>query len=252
MFAIERQQAILNYIKEKKSITVKELSKKFYIGEATIRRDLEKLENTSMIKRTYGGAILKVGLDIEVPLSIRESERKLEKDSIARLASELVNSGDTIIMDSSSTVMQMIEHIKMKTDLTVITNGAKTATRLAEHTKFKLFSTGGRMREETLTYYGETANAFIKRFNADVVFLSCGALSMDKGITDSNEEEESLRCLMIESANRSVLLCDYTKFNKTSFCKICDISDVDIIITDQKPSDMWIEYARQMNTELIY
>jgi DeoR/GlpR family transcriptional regulator of sugar metabolism len=192
-----------------------------------------------------------LGLDVELPLSVRETKRIDEKSKIAQSAVNLINDGDTIIMDSSSTVMRMADYLQNKADLTIITNGAKTAVKLAEQIECKLYCTGGRMRENTLTFFGESANSFIEKFNADKVFLSCGALSMKKGITDSHEEEGKLRRLMIDASKTAVLLCDHTKFDTISFCKICDVKCVEYIITDTMPSLDWVNYAERKNLRLI-
>lgn len=252
MFAIERRKEILEHLKKHKAVTVKELSNRFYIGEATIRRDLEKLEKSGLINRTYGGAVLLEGLHAEIPLYVRESEKKEEKDKIASLASEYVSNGDVIIMDSSSTTIRMIPYLANKTKLTIITNGAKTAVDLAELKNFKVYSTGGKLRENSLSYIGETANKFFNNFNADTLFFSCRALSIERGITDSNEEEAILRKLMIQSSHKSVLLCDSSKFDRTSFCKIGHINYIDTIVTDKKPNDKWIEYLSEQNVKLDF
>lgn len=252
MFAIERRQAILDWLREEKSATVKALSLKFYIGEATIRRDLEKLEKAGLINRTYGGAVLLEGQHAEVPLSVREVEHKQEKGLIAELAAKLVNSGEILILDSSSTTMRMIPFLRQYTELTIITNGAKTAVDIAEETNFNVYCTGGKMRENSLSYIGESANAFFERFNADTVFFSCRALSMNKGIADSNEQEAKLRRLMIESSRKSVLLCDHTKFDKTSFCKIGDLDDIDVLVTDERPPNEWLDFLDDRNVQLVY
>lgn len=252
MFAIERRKEILELLRKQKAVTVKDLSNKFFIGEATIRRDLEKLEKSGLLNRTYGGAVLLEGLHTEIPLYVRESERKQEKDTIACFASKYVSNGDIIIMDSSSTTMMMNSYLQSKTDVTIITNGAKTAVDLAEMKTFNVYSTGGKLRENSLSYIGETANKFFNNFNADTLFFSCRALSMKRGITDSNEEEAMLRKLMIQASRRSVLLCDSTKFDKTSFCKIGDVMCIDTIITDIKPNEEWIAFLKEQEIDLIY
>lgn len=252
MFAIERRKAIFDVLKKEKSVTVRKLSEQFYIGEATIRRDLEKLKKSGLVNRTYGGAVLIEGLHTEVPLYVRETERREEKNTISKLASKLISNGDIVILDSSSTTLRMVSTLHNLTDLSVITNGARTAVDLAEVRNIKVYSTGGVLRDNSLSYIGEMAKAFLNNFNADILFFSCRALSMDKGITDSNEEEATLRKLMIKSSKTSVLLCDSTKFDHTSFCKIGDIDCVDYIITDTKPSSMWIDYFKEHDIELVY
>jgi DeoR/GlpR family transcriptional regulator of sugar metabolism len=252
MFTIERQQGIVNLLKAKKSITVIELSEKFFIGEATIRRDLEKLEKKGLLKRTYGGAVLLNGLDSEIPLSIREIEQKDAKDVIGHMATQLVDDGDIIIMDSSSTVLKMVPHLKGKSKLTVITNGAKTAVDLGELLHIKVYCTGGMLRENSLSYIGELARRCIDGFFADTLFFSCRSISMENGLSDISEEEAELRRFMIKSCKKVVLLCDNSKFSKVSFSKICDFNKINYIITDKRLSSSWMEFLKEKDVELIY
>lgn len=252
MFTIERQQGIMNVLKSKKSVTVTELSQKFFIGEATIRRDLEKLEKTGLLKRTYGGAVLLEGLDSEIPLSVREIEQKDAKDAIGQIAARQVGDGDIIIMDSSSTTLKMVPHLKGKKQLTVITNGAKTAVELGELLHIKVYCTGGTLRENSLSYIGELARRCIEGFFVDTLFFSCRAISMEKGLSDISEEEAGLRKLMIRNCKKVVLLCDSSKFDRVSFCKICDFDKINAVITDKKPSSQWLECLREKGVELIY
>jgi len=252
MFSIERQQQIMNLLKSKKSVTVAELSQKFYIGEATIRRDMEKLEKMGLIKRTYGGAVLLEGLDSEIPFVVRETEQKDAKDAIGRIAAGLVQDGEIIVMDSSSTTLMMVPYLKGKNRLTIITNGAKIAVELGEQLHTKVYCTGGMLRENSLSYIGELARKCIDNFFADKLFFSCRAISAEKGLSDSNEEEAELRKLMIRNCKKTVLMCDHTKFDQVSFCKICDFDRIDHIITDRKPSQQWIELFKERNVELAY
>ena len=252
MFTIERQKEIMSLLKDKKSVTVIDLSRKFFIGEATIRRDLDKLERMGLLKKTYGGAVLLEGLDMEIPLSVRESEQKSEKDVIGQIASSLVSDSDIIIMDSSSTTLKIVPHLKGKSSLTVITNGAKTAVELGELLHIKVYSTGGMLRENSLSYIGELSRRSIEGFFADTLFFSCRAISLEKGLTDSNESEAELRKTMIKSCRKAVLLCDNTKFDRISFCRIGEFDDINYIVTDKKPEERWLEFFSDKKVEVIY
>lgn len=252
MFVIERQQEILNLLKMQKSVKVTELSKKFYIGEATIRRDLDKLEKKGLLKRTYGGAILLEGLDSEIPLSVREIDQKNAKDIIGNRAVQLVEDGNIIIMDSSSTVLKMAPYLKDRKQLTIITNGAKTAVELGEMFHFKIHCTGGTLRENSLSYIGEHARRCIDSMFADTLFFSCRAISTEKGLTDICEEEAELRKLMIKNCKKIVLLCDSTKFDNVAFCKIEDFDKIHYIVTDKCPSAQWENFFMEKNVTLLY
>ncbi len=252
MFAIQRQQQIMDILRIDKSVTVTQLSKKFYTSEATIRRDLNMLEKLGLLKRTYGGAVLLEGLNMEIPLSVREEEQREEKEIIGQIAASLVKDGDTIIMDSSSSTLKMVPYLKGKDKITVITNGAKTAVKLGELLHIKVYCTGGRLRENSLSYIGQLARRCIEGFFTDSVFFSCRALSMDKGLTDASEDEAELRRLMMKNSKKSILLCDNTKFDKESFCKIGDLESIDYIVTDKKPSSQWMDFLRQNNIKILY
>ena len=154
----QRQKHILEKIRKVKCVDVKSLAKEYFINEATIRRDLNKLANTGLIKRTYGGAVLVEGLDAEIPLYARESSNVEKKEVIGKLASYEVHDDDTIILDSSSTTLKIINHLIGKKNLKIITNGAKTATLLSTLTDCTIYCTGGKLRENSLSFIGQLGN----------------------------------------------------------------------------------------------
>ncbi|NLN82226.1 MAG: DeoR/GlpR transcriptional regulator [Clostridiales bacterium] len=236
MFTLERQTAILEYLKVNKSASISDLSKRFFIGEATIRRDLDKLEKQKLVKRTYGGAVLVEGLNIEIPISVREKEQALAKDIIGRRAAELVNDGDIIIMDSSTTTYYMIPYLKSKSDITIITNGVKTATSLGNTLHTRVYCTGGKLRENSLSLVGQGAKDYIKNFSAQKLFFSCRGITPDNGAMDNSEEEAELRKVMMGCAEGIILLCDSSKLNKKAFYRICGLDSLHHIVTDKEPS----------------
>ena len=228
----QRQLYLLNIVRDKKVVDVKEIARQLFVHEATIRRDLNKLENNGLVKRTYGGAVLLEGLDTEIPLYARESANNDKKDIICRTASAMVKDGDTIILDSSSTTSRMIKYLGERRDLKIITNGAKTAILLTQLANATIYCTGGKMRENSLSYIGQTAAEAIYNFYADILFFSCRGLS-GRGLSDSNEEEAMLRRVMIKHSRKKVLLIDSTKMNVNSFFHICQTDCIDDIICDQ-------------------
>jgi DeoR/GlpR family transcriptional regulator of sugar metabolism len=252
MFSIERHNEILLLLKAKKSVTVKELSQVFYVSEATIRRDLVKLNKLGVLRKTFGGAVLLEGLDTEIPLSVRETEQRNEKEIIGALASKMVHNDHIIILDSSSTTLKMAPYLHTLENLTVITNGAKTAIELGEFLHTQVYATGGKLRENSLSYIGEHARNAIQNFYVDLLFFSCRGLSLEYGLYDSNPEEAELRKIMITQSKKTVLLCDHTKFDKESFCKISDFHNIHVVVTDRCPSEKWVRFFSEQKIELIY
>ncbi|MHB1153432.1 MAG: DeoR/GlpR family DNA-binding transcription regulator [Eubacteriales bacterium] len=252
MFTLERRNQILSYLKENKSASITDLSKMFFIGEATIRRDLDKLEKQNLIKRTYGGAVLTEGLNTEIPISVREKERAAAKEYIGELAGRFVSDGDSIIMDSSTTTYAMIPYLKQRNDLTIITNGLKTATGLGETLHTKVYCTGGKLRENSLSLVGQGANNYIKNFSIQKLFFSCRGISPKNGAMDNSEEEAELRKIMMERSEKVFLLCDGSKFNKNAFYKICELNRIDCIITDAEPDRDMLQVFHSNGIEIIY
>ncbi|MCL2160101.1 MAG: DeoR/GlpR family DNA-binding transcription regulator [Oscillospiraceae bacterium] len=231
MLNLERQQEILSILKTNKSATVNYLAKNLHINAATIRRDLTELEKKGLAKRTYGGALLIEGQNSEIPFYMRENKMKDAKAVIAKKAVELISNGDIIIMDSSSTTFAMVNFLKGHENLTIITNGAKTAIDLGE-LHIRVYCTGGILRENSSSFTGHHAHAFIDNISADLLFFSCRGVSMDGVLYDSSAEEAELRKAMIKNSKKSILLCDSSKLDKTAFYKICDISDIDEVICE--------------------
>jgi DeoR/GlpR family transcriptional regulator of sugar metabolism len=251
MFTLERQNQIITILKEKKSASVVELAKMLFIGQATIRRDLDLLQKQNLIKRTYGGAVLLEGLNIEIPLYVRESEQAVEKETIGEKAAELVHDGDTLILDSSSTTYSMIHFLKSKENLTVITNGVKTTIALGEILHAKVYCISGRLRENSLSLVGEQSKKFISNYQVETLFFSCRGIVRDIGAMDSSDDEAELRKEMIKISKRVVLLCDSSKFDKTAFYKVCELDKIDYIITDKQPNEEWMTFFDQHGIKLI-
>ena len=143
MLAIERRRKIISLLEERNSVLVPELSKIFKVTEETVRRDLEKLEGEGFLKRTYGGAVINDSINAELPLKIREVTNIEGKRAIGIKVAEYIKDGDTIMVDSSTTALQVAERIKDKRKITVITNSVKVVSELSSARDCKVISTGG-------------------------------------------------------------------------------------------------------------
>lgn len=252
MLSVDRQNQILDLLKSDKSVMVSELAKRFYVSEATIRRDLSRINKQKIIKRTYGGAVLLDALSHTLPLNIRERENSAEKSMIGKLAADFVNDFDIIIIDSSSTTLTMIEYLAGKQDLTIITNGVKTATEIGQTLSCNFLCTGGASYDKTLSLVGHNAEVFMRKHNAKKLFFSCKSISRSGFVSDLTVEESVLRNVMIEQSEEIYLLADHTKFDTTALSNICTFQDIDFLITDCKPSDHWMKILDQYQVAVIY
>lgn len=235
----QRRERILDVMKKKKSVSVHQLSKELYIHEATVRRDLKYLSDSGVIARVRGGAVLTEGLGAEIPLFIRETSNKEVKKGLAKAAASLVRDGESIFIDSSSTTAFMIPYLAERKHLKIVTNGAKTTVYLSSLQNASIFCTGGKLRENSLSYIGQGALDALSHYHFDRAFFSCRGVSAESGLWDTSEEEAVLRRELIRCSTQSVLLADESKLNKTSFYSITPLSKVQVLVTDAQLSGEW-------------
>ena len=252
MLAVERRNLILEKLQDEKKVVVSELSILFDVSEETIRRDLEKLDKEGLAVKSYGGAILNETSGLDIPFNVRKKRNMQGKQIIADLVNGLVQEGEHIIVDPSTTAVAIVKALKSKRRLTVITNSIEVLVELADVNGWDIISTGGTLRESYLALVGPKAVDGIRAFNADKVILSCKGLDLEKGITDANEMFSEVKQTMLKSAKQRILAADYTKFNKVAFSQICELTAVDMVVTDVRPDQEWLNYFTEKGIECLY
>ena len=228
MLIYERQKNIIDFLKKKNPATVKQISRALFISEATVRRDVEKLQQAGYVERFYGGVALADCKSGVLPLARRENENSAGKEQIAHEAAKLVHDGDTVFIDSSSTAGKVLALIKNRR-ITVITNSSV----LPEDTgNMRIYCTGGEFSEKRRCFFGSFAESFIKNIHVDILFFSCKGISAEGEITDVSEDEIALRRCMMQNSKKKVFLFDGTKFGVVSTFRLCEKEDVDVFISN--------------------
>lgn len=231
----DREKKILEEILKNKKITVKEIAKKLYASEPSIRRDLVSLEKQNLIKRIHGGAIIEEnGISAnKIPFVLREMEQSDAKVIMAKKAAELVCDNDVIFLDASTSAYNIIPYLALKNNITVITCGIKALNKLSEY-NIRTICTGGTLIPSCLALVGDDAYNIIEQNNADIFFFSCRGLSDDGYLTDISEQENHIRRKMMKNAKKSYLLCASEKFGKKYYHNLCHKDDIDGIITEKQ------------------
>lgn len=229
MFNIERQNEILNILKENKSITVNKLSKMLYTSAPTIRRDLSVLQQQGKVIRTHGGVILRYTPEAEIPLMLREEKNKSSKQIIAQKAVQHVQNGNVIFLDASSTAAHTVPFLKNFKDIVVVTNSPKTSLKLGEE-NIKNYCTGGLLLSQSIAYVGNSAEKFVSQINADIFFFSSRGYLEDGFITDSSVEEATVKKAMLKNSDKVFYLCDNSKKGKKYMYNICKTSEINGVI----------------------
>lgn len=252
MLAVERQRLILQSIGRDRRVLVSELSAAYGVSEETIRRDLQKLEQGGRLSRTHGGAVLTAQDDPEdLPYPTRQVTNIAEKRRLAAVAADLVQDGDAVMIDSSSTAFEVMAPLAQRRDLTIITNSIRiVASPLCE--PHAVIAVGGELRQRSSTLAGQIALDTIGRFSADICFISCKALSPKLGVMDPSMADADIKRAFIGASRQVCLLADASKFDQTGLIGVCDLSAIDIVVTDRRPTQTWCDLLAAQGVRLLH
>jgi DeoR/GlpR family transcriptional regulator of sugar metabolism len=252
MLALERRNTILSILQKDSRVVVGDLSREFKVTEETIRRDLEKLEKEGFAKKTYGGAIINDSSIIDLPYTVRKKANVSSKQDIAELIGVRVQDGDHLMLDASSTAVYIANYLKSRKNLTLITNSIEILFELSDIEGFQILSTGGIMKEGSLSLVGHQAEKMLRSFHVDKTIISCKGIDTEYGFTDSNEMEAHIKQVMLACAGTKILAVDYSKFDKISFTKIADLSELNLLVTDREPDQKWKKILNDNHIEINY
>lgn len=232
MLKNERQESILNILKEKHFCSVQHLTKQLFVAPITIRRDLVEMEAAGLLRRCHGGASILDFANREVPFDLRSRENTSAKARIGQKAVCLLNHGDTVFLDASTTVSHLADYISAELDLTIITNSIRVQEKLKGR-GIKCYLTGGMLLENSCALVGHIAEQTLSSLFADICFFSSQGITEDGLITDFSEDETRIRKCMIANASRSIFLYDHSKLGKRFLFKVCDAAQLYTTITDE-------------------
>lgn len=250
MLAAERKQEIKSIVQEKKSVSVSELSKRFSVTDETIRRDLKALEKEGVLMRTYGGAFIQSGVENAIDINLRKTVYLDEKETIAMRCRPLIENGDTIFLDNSTTCFHIAKAIE-DMHVTVVTNNLMIINLFATSENIRLVSIGGEFDRSEQAFYGTIANKILNEYYFDKAFISCRTLSIENGITESTDRWAELRHLVTDRSNEHYLVADHTKFGQTSFVRIGGFDRFTAIVTDQPLGEEWHTAAAKSGCVII-
>jgi len=232
MIIYERQETILNYLKQNRISTIRELSKIVWSSESSVRRDIKVLEQKGYVKQIYGGVVSAEYENNVVPINLRDSSNVSIKEDLAKKAANYIFNGATLFMDGSSTVRRIIKYIGKFKDLKIITNNQRIFSECT-HSHIKLYCTGGLFDSQNSIFFGNTAENYINHTSADIFFFSSQAISNYGEISDISEEETSLRKAMLSRSKKKIFLCDSSKLGLQKTFTLCNKDEVDLIICDK-------------------
>ena len=241
MLVIARKQAIRERLQEYKSVQITDLAAALNVTKETIRRDLRDMEQDGELIRTHGGAYILDGVQNDIDISTRQVLKMPEKEIIAQKCDSLIQSGDYIYLDGSTTAWTIAKAISHRR-LTVLTPSLEIANILSASDTVRLFVVGGEFSATSRSFTGNSAVRNLEQYFVDKAIISCRSVSMEFGLTDTNDNDAILHQLALEHAREKYLAIDYSKLDKASFSKIAPVSILDGIIMDRSFPVPWIKY----------
>lgn len=245
LIAPDRLRSMSEWIRERRMVTVQELTERFDVSDMTVRRDLEKLERSGAgFQRVHGGVVWQ---EVDVPIDRRESEHTAEKRRIAERCLELVRPGETIILDSGTTTFEiaaaLAEHPEMR--LTVITAALNVAYRLRTSHHVTLVMPGGEFRTGTQSLVGSVTRTFFETLYADQAFVSTTGIHLEAGFTNANFAEVEIKQHISRACHRLTYVSDSSKFGQRSPYVFAQFTDGARIVTDRGVGPEWGETLRE-------
>ena len=253
MLAHERQQLILQMMQETQTIRISEISERFSVSNETARRDLEYLQRKGFLRRVHGGAnLIQPAAALELPGnadSVAEADPALSiREEIAQAAFDLVADNDIIFVGHGTTMHQLSRVIRTKRNLTVLTNSIRVINELID-SPVTLYALGGLIDRDEQNMGGTIPISVIQQFYATKAFISCGGVSAGGEVSDYHNDG-TLQHLMLQHAEKRYLIADSSKFGRNAFCKVCELRDFDVIITDSQLPAEYQEMIAQLNIDL--
>jgi DeoR/GlpR family transcriptional regulator of sugar metabolism len=248
--AYERRHLLIELLRKNPGVRVRELADTLGVSEGTVRSDLNRLEADGWLTRHHGGAVLKEQAEFNnISFSTRHQEHSTEKMWIASHAAELVNDGDSILLDASSTVYYLSLVIQRRQRLRVVTNGLDTARLLAKNPSNSVILIGGVLNQDGSSVTGLFSEQIIRELHTQKAFVSCSGFSLRRGMTEVHLDEAQLKRRAIESAEQVIGLIDSSKFGKEDLTPFANIGQITCLFTDSGLAPEWIERLKQAGME---
>ena len=246
MLAISRQNLIKELLQENKSVTIADLAVRMNVTRETIRRVLRAMEQEHELIRTHGGAYILDGVQNDLDISTRQVLKTEEKKAIALKCDALIQTGEIIYLDNSTTAWFIANKIASR-KLTVVTNSLEIANILSSSQTIHLFLIGGEYSHRTKSFEGSSTHRSLKQYFFDKAFISCRSVDIEFGITDTSDTSAVIHHLALSHAKQKYLVVDHSKLDKVSFTSVAPLPELDGIVMDTEFSPEWKDFLDRNN-----
>jgi DeoR/GlpR family transcriptional regulator of sugar metabolism len=252
LYLEERRQAILEHVDQEGRVSLTELSQQLGVSEVTIRADLQALAERKLIIRTHGGAIIGSGGIFELALTMRRQRQIQEKSRIGAAAATMVSDGDAIFLDSSSTALAIVRHLKNHRQLTVVTNSLVIAQEMRDASGVTVVMPGGSLQPETASLIGPDGLDVLRKFNIQKGFFGAHGLNLPEGLTDVSADEAEVKRALVAMCRQTIAVLDATKWGRVGLASFARPAEINSVITDVDAPAGLVEQIREAGIEVTH
>ena len=247
-----RQQDILERLEGAGRISVAQLAEDLGVSDVTVRKDLQELEEHSLLKRVHGGAVAARRSKYNLSLGYKLTQLSEDKRLIAEAALTLVHDGDTLILDAGSSVLALAQLLpQQRRGLTVVTGSLPVITELAAVPDFELIVLGGPLRKHSLSTFGPLSVANLGRLEVDTAFLGADGASTERGLSTPNFNVAETKAAMVRAARTCAVLVDHSKIDQGSLASFARWEEVQMLVTDVALPEPFAKYLLGVGVEVI-
>jgi DeoR family transcriptional regulator, aga operon transcriptional repressor len=244
-----RRDRTVGLLEEREFVRVADLAETFHVSEVTVRGDLDHLEERGLLKRVRGGAVPRTLAQPERTFEETTGTARAQKRAIAVRAVDLIEPGDSVILDVGTTTTAIAAELAERTelaDVSVFTSSITIAMALeAAYPRITVVVTGGTLRPKQHSLVEPLAGLVLEHIHARIAFIGCNGVDVDAGVTNINLPESTVKRRMIRAAATRVVVADATKLGQVALAKVCDLDHVDLLITDDQADEEIIAELRE-------
>lgn len=247
---LERLNDMEQYILKQGTISLDNLANHYQVSVNTIRRDLNEVIERGRVRKVYGGVSV-VPEAAPLPMSVRSSKNSDAKQEIGRLASELVHDGDTIFLDSGSTVLCMIPYLAQKHNVTIITHSLSVMYEASKYPGIQMIALGGLYNQTTSSFVGISTLEALSNIATNTIFMAATGVSLERGLTNTTYFEAEIKRKVVQCSHKVILMADNSKFGYSSTITFYNFEDLYAVVTDKKPGQEYMEVIQKNNIQLL-
>ncbi|KUJ27316.1 hypothetical protein AR437_10020 [Christensenella hongkongensis] len=250
MIKVQRHNEILKLLEQQDAMQISALAELLQCSMMTVHRDIEELEQQSLVRKVHGGVVLQRNDDLQPSFNRRVVQNTEEKRRIAAEALKMIEPGSSVFFDAGTTPLYLTKIIPANLAFTAITNSLQTAVELAGKPNITVIILAGEIHHSSYSAVNNLAIESASKFHTDLAIISTKSISLPGGIYETSLPLIEIKNAMVRNTKKVVLLADHSKFNESAMCLAVGFEDIDVVITDTGTPEDKVKKLRELGVEV--